>query len=305
MARWHLVIDVERCEDCNNCFLACKDEHVDNEWPGYAASQPRHGQRWIDILRKERGRYPLVDAVYLPVPCMHCDDAPCVAAGAGAVRKREDGIVLIDPARTAGMHELPASCPYGAIYWDEERGLPQKCTLCAHLLDQGWRETRCTQACPTGALRLVDASDMQMQATARDQGLEELNPEYATRPRVLYQNLSRWRSHLVCGSVSLERDGLVECAAGASVELRRFARFGAGVAAAPGTAVPGGSGAPGAPLAATLTDAFGDFRIDGLVVEPGDYAFFITLDGSAPVSYEVGIAGSCNVGTIHLKGVAS
>src|SRR5665648_646030 len=162
MARWHLVIDVDLCEDCNNCFLACKDEHVDNAWPGYAAPQPRHGQRWIDILRKERGRYPLVDAVYLPVPCMHCDDAPCVAAGEGAVRKCEDGIVLIDPVRTKGMRDLPASCPYGVIWWDEERELPQKCTLCAHLLDQGWHDTRCTQVCPTGALRLVDASDAQV-----------------------------------------------------------------------------------------------------------------------------------------------
>ncbi|MHB8867376.1 MAG: 4Fe-4S dicluster domain-containing protein [Thermoleophilia bacterium] len=287
MARWHLVIDVERCEDCNNCFLACKDEHVDNEWPGYAASQPWHGQRWIDILRKERGRYPLVDAVYLPVPCMHCDDAPCVAAGAGAVRKREDGIVLIDPARTEGMRELPASCPYGAIWWNEERGLPQKCTLCAHLLDQGWRDTRCTQACPTGALRLVDATDAEMEATARTEGLQALNPEYATRPRVLYRNLSRWDSHLVCGSVSLDREGLVECAVGAGVELYRDSR------------------ADDAPLAATVADAFGDFRIDGLVLEPGDYSFSITLEGCAPVSYEVEIAGSCNVGTIHLREVPS
>lgn len=303
MARWHLVIDVDLCEDCNNCFLACKDEHVDNAWPGYAAPQPRHGQRWIDILRKERGRYPLVDAAYLPLPCMHCDDAPCVAAGAGAVRKREDGIVLIDPARTEGMRELPASCPYGAIWWDEERALPQKCTLCAHLLDQGWRETRCTQACPTGALRLVDASDAEMGVTARDQGLEELNPEYATRPRVHYRNLSRWRSHLVCGSVSLESDGLVECAAGARVELRAVAPFGAGAVAGPDA--PEEPAAPlASPLAAAVTDAFGDFRFDGLVLEQGDYSFFITLDGFAPVFYELGLAGSCNVGTIHLTEVA-
>ncbi|MBU2602813.1 MAG: oxidoreductase [Actinobacteria bacterium] len=295
MARWHLVIDVERCEDCNNCFLACKDEHVDNEWPGYAASQPRHGQRWIDILRKERGRYPLVDAVYLPVPCMHCDDAPCVAAGGGAVRKREDGIVLIDPVRTQGMSELPASCPYGAIFWNEEAGLPQKCTLCAHLLDQGWRDTRCTQACPTGALRLVEASDMQMQATAAGQGLEALNPEYATRPRVLYKNLSRWDSHLVCGSVSLERDGLVECAAGATVEL---------YAGDPVAAESATGGSASAPLSTAITDAFGDFRIDGLVLEPGGYSFSIALEGYAPVSYEVDIAGSCNVGTIRLQEVS-
>ena len=40
MKKWHLMIDVEKCEDCNNCFLACKDEHVENDWTGYSVAQP-------------------------------------------------------------------------------------------------------------------------------------------------------------------------------------------------------------------------------------------------------------------------
>ena len=100
MDKWNLIIDVEKCEDCNNCFLACKDEHVDNDWPGYAVSQPLHGQLWMNIMRKERGQYPLIDVAYLPVPCMHCDNAPCIkAARDGAVYKRDDGIVIIDPIK--------------------------------------------------------------------------------------------------------------------------------------------------------------------------------------------------------------
>ena len=35
MKSWHVIIDVANCEDCNNCLLACKDEHLDNAWPGY------------------------------------------------------------------------------------------------------------------------------------------------------------------------------------------------------------------------------------------------------------------------------
>ena len=98
MKKWHMIIDVEKCEDCNNCFLACKDEYVDNDWPGYSASQPRHGHRWMNIMRKERGQYPIIDVAYLPVPCMHCDNAPCVkAAKDGAIYQRADGIVIIDP----------------------------------------------------------------------------------------------------------------------------------------------------------------------------------------------------------------
>lgn len=295
MARWHLVIDVERCEDCNNCFLACKDEHVDNEWPGYAAAQPRHGQRWIDIRRRERGGYPLVDAVYLPVPCMHCDDAPCVAAGGGAVRKRPDGIVLIDPERTKGDRALVASCPYGAIWWDEERRLPQKCTLCAHLLDAGWRDTRCTQACPTGALRLVDAGQEEMASMVRVQSLEALDPQHGTAPRVLYRNLSRWRSDLVCGSVTLEREGVLECAVGAVVELLNGRE--AGGPHARGPAPP--------PLAVATTDAFGDFRLDGLEPGPGDYSIVVRLDGYAEATARLDTVGGYNVGTIHLEEVAS
>ena len=47
--------------------------------------------------------------------CNHCDDAPCVRAGGGAIRKRDDGIVVIDPVAARGRRDLIDSCPYGAI----------------------------------------------------------------------------------------------------------------------------------------------------------------------------------------------
>ena len=78
MKQWYRVIDVAKCHDCNNCFMACKDEFVGNDWPGYTAAQPRHGHRWIDILRRERGHYARNDVAYLPLPCQHCENPPCV-----------------------------------------------------------------------------------------------------------------------------------------------------------------------------------------------------------------------------------
>ena len=66
MKSWHLIIDVARCHDCNDCFLADKDEFVDNEFPPYSAAQPWHGHRWMHIKRKERGQYPIVQTAYLP-----------------------------------------------------------------------------------------------------------------------------------------------------------------------------------------------------------------------------------------------
>ena len=109
MKQWYKVIDVAKCHDCNNCFMADKDEFVGNDWPGYTDAQPRHGHRWVDILRRERGQYARNDVAYLPVPCQHCENPPCVPASDGAFYKREDGIVLIDLEKakgTQGRHGL-------------------------------------------------------------------------------------------------------------------------------------------------------------------------------------------------------
>jgi len=152
MNKWNLIVDIAKCHDCNNCFLACKDEYFENDFPPYSSAQPRMGQRWIDILRKERGQFPRVDVSYLPLLCMHCDDADCIkAAEGGAVYKRDDGIVIIDPLKAKGKKSIVESCPHGVIWWNDELDLPQKCTFCAHLLDEGWDKPRCVQVCPTGA----------------------------------------------------------------------------------------------------------------------------------------------------------
>ena len=52
-----------------------------------------------------------------------------------------------------------SSCPYRVIFWNEAANIPQKCTFCAHLLDDGWSEPRCVEACPTEALVFGDLDD--------------------------------------------------------------------------------------------------------------------------------------------------
>jgi Fe-S-cluster-containing dehydrogenase component len=92
------------------------------------------GHFWMRIGETERGQYPMVKVAYTAIPCQHCDNPPCVGAGQnGAVYRREDGIVIIDPQKAKGQKDIVASCPYRVIYWNEELSLPQKCTLCAHL----------------------------------------------------------------------------------------------------------------------------------------------------------------------------
>lgn len=127
-----LIIDVARCHDCNNCFLACKDEFVGNAWPPYSKAQPDHGQRWMNILRRERGGYPLVEVAYLPKPCQHCKNPLCLkAARNGAVTIRDDGIVLIDPDKATGQKQLVEACPYGAIFWNEASQTPKNAACAA------------------------------------------------------------------------------------------------------------------------------------------------------------------------------
>jgi hypothetical protein len=64
MSQWNLIIDVARCENCNNCVLANKDEFVGNNFPGYSAPQPLHGESTIKISRTVRGEGHMVDAAY-------------------------------------------------------------------------------------------------------------------------------------------------------------------------------------------------------------------------------------------------
>ena len=110
--------------------------------------------------RNERGTYPIGDANFMPVMCNHCDDAPCMkAATDGAVKKRDDGIVIIDPVKAKGQKEIVDACPYGAVYWNEESQLPQAWIFDAHLLDTGWDKTRAEQCCPTDVFTSVKVED--------------------------------------------------------------------------------------------------------------------------------------------------
>ena len=113
MKKWNLIIDVANCEDCNNCFLSCKDEFGDNDFPAYSAAQPKHGHRWMNIMRKERGMCPAIDVAYLPTPCMHCDNAPCEnVCPVSATNHSNEGINQMSYNRCIGTKYCINNCPY-------------------------------------------------------------------------------------------------------------------------------------------------------------------------------------------------
>jgi Fe-S-cluster-containing dehydrogenase component len=154
-----MLIDVEKCCGCYACFLSCRDEFFGKDRLPTAAAQSV-GQRWLCVEETEHGSGDKVKVDYFPKLCLHCDEPACAkGVPAGAVYKREDGVVLIDPLKAAGAKSIADNCPYGAVSWNEERRLPQKCTFCAHMLDAGEKTTRCAECCPTGALVFGDTGD--------------------------------------------------------------------------------------------------------------------------------------------------
>ena len=279
MKKWNMIIDVAECTNCNLCTLSAMDEYVGNDFPGYSAAMPRHGHKWINILQKERGQAPLIDVAYVPTMCNHCDDAPCVkAAEAGAVRKRQDGIVLIDPEKAKGNRKIVDSCPYGHIWWNDDLQLPQAWTFDAHLIDQGWKQTRGQQACPTAAMRVIKIDDGEMERLAREERLEVMKPEWSTKPRVYYKNLWRYSKCFIGGTVSARTGGGINCVEGAKVRLKK----------------------DNAIVSETTTDSFGDFRFDRLDENSGPYLIEISAKDGAQKVIKVALGVSANLGEIRL-----
>ena len=105
---WVMVIDLTKCVGCNACTVACKSE---NKTPPEVA--------YNIVLQDEVGKYPNVRRVFVPRPCMHCQNPPCVeVCPVGATYKREDGIVVVDYEVCIGCRYCIAACPYGARTFD-------------------------------------------------------------------------------------------------------------------------------------------------------------------------------------------
>lgn len=251
------MINLDRCNGCYNCQLACKDEHVDNDWTPYAKPQPDTGHFWMRIVEMERGSIPKVKVTYIPTPCMHCDSAPCIpACPVKAIYKRADGLVIIDPTKCNGCRACIDACPYGAIYFNAGLSIAQKCTGCAHIVDgkadippdYPLTVPRCVDSCPTEAIRFGEYDELR-DLIGR---AEVLHPEYGTQPRVYYIGLPR---PFIAGEVyDPEADEVIEGAVVTAVDL-----------------------SSGATYTAT-TDEFGDFWLKNLEWSKV-YQITITKDG--------------------------
>jgi phenylacetyl-CoA:acceptor oxidoreductase subunit 1 len=165
MARYGIIVDLNRCTGCMTCVLACKEENL-----------TRPSIWWNKILELESESFDHI--TYVRHACMHCDNPPCVAScPVNAISQRPDGIVLIDQKVCTGCGNCTKACPYGVIamnpnqdYFQGEK-MPyektadayrmqmskkaSKCTLCVHRVDLG-KEPMCVAGCPSKAMVFGD-----------------------------------------------------------------------------------------------------------------------------------------------------
>ena len=169
--KYGMVIDLRKCVGCNACTVACKQEN--GTAPGVFWSRVRH---------YEIGSYPHARLHFLPLMCMHCQEAPCLdACPTGATYRRGDGLVLIHERLCIGCRYCIMACPYeartytagGPAEYFAGRGLTpveevqaarhphcvvEKCTLCADRLDRDVQPA-CVATCPAEARVFGDLDD--------------------------------------------------------------------------------------------------------------------------------------------------
>lgn len=172
MAKWSMVIDLDKCIACQACSIACR---MENNTPVVSPEEAKNGRaiRWNDVFplpvnpTEETGEYPNVKVRYATRPCMQCENPPCVkVCPVQATFIDENGIVRQNYNRCIGCRFCTVACPYGVRYFNWEApawegtlkehlnpdqlrvkgslegpaprplGVVEKCTYCVHRLEK-------------------------------------------------------------------------------------------------------------------------------------------------------------------------
>jgi molybdopterin-containing oxidoreductase family iron-sulfur binding subunit len=223
MARWGMVIDLDRCTGCQACVVACKAE---NNVPVVTPREAQAGRLmlWMTVIPEVEGEFPRVRARFTPRPCMQCENPPCVkVCPVQAMTKSPEGIVSHVFARCIGCRFCVQACPYGVTYFNWQApswpadlrealnpdfairptGVVEMCDFCHHRLQHAREEARadgrevrgegeyvpaCVQACPARALIFGDLDDPNTAASrlAHSPRAFRMLEDLGTAPKVYY-----------------------------------------------------------------------------------------------------------------------
>lgn len=150
MNKYDLVQDSRKCILCHACEVQCK-----------ANKSLPPGPRPCQVIEvAPGGENGPADVEYVFMSCYHCENALCVkACPAGAMQKREDGIVFVDHEKCVGCKTCIQACPWGAPQWNPRAGKVVKCDYCMDRVDQG-QQPACVSSCMTGCLEFGEADRM-------------------------------------------------------------------------------------------------------------------------------------------------
>lgn len=166
MTKLGLLIDHELCFDCKACEVACKQEH----------NLPV-GPRFITVVTvgpRKVGDKLIVD--FVPRTCLHCGKPPCAeVCPTDAIKKREDGIVIIDEELCNGCMACQSACPFSVIQFNPEKSVAEKCDMCLSRVEKGLKPA-CVHHCQAGAILFGDINEISQQ----------MNKERAQRRGVAY-----------------------------------------------------------------------------------------------------------------------
>ncbi|HEY3811979.1 MAG TPA: 4Fe-4S dicluster domain-containing protein [Caulobacteraceae bacterium] len=221
---WGMSVDTDVCIGCNACVTACDAE---NNIPMVGKDQVAKGRamHWLRIDHYFEGPADDPKLFFQPVPCMHCEKAPCeMGCPVGATVHSPDGLNLQVYNRCIGTRTCSSFCPYKVrrFNWFDftgkdppelqaarnpnvtvrSRGVMEKCTYCIQRISDariaaelegrpiadGEIKTACQQACPTKAIVFGDVINPESEVSRRKRSARDytLLEEVNTRPRTTY-----------------------------------------------------------------------------------------------------------------------
>ena len=226
--QWGMAIDLDRCNGCEACVVAC---HAENNISTVGEEQAAlsRAKHWIRVERYYEGEFPDVRVKFMPVLCQQCDAAPCEAVcPTYASYHTAEGLNGQVYNRCIGTRYCANACPYVVRYfnffnpvWDKplhlqlnpdvsvrEVGVMEKCTFCVQRIKErevqaaaekrevkdGEIQPACVQSCPTRAMVFGDLSDPDSEVSrlARSSRATNLLGELGTRPKVNYLPRDTW-----------------------------------------------------------------------------------------------------------------